>query len=197
MSYLSFLCLWVSMVQAAVPSILAAPTVSEPSSQGGLGWYTVTSAGALWDKAGPYALSGCVSQSPISVSGFLDVEGYCIVSGFWSSECNARFNRDRDEVLVSSLKPEAFKLYCNYPNPFRISTRVDYDLPVRGQVCLSVYDATGRQVRELAGGWQEAGRYSLNWDGKDKTGRRCPSGVYFCSLQSAHQKAVKRMLFAE
>ena len=58
-------------------------------------------------------------------------------------------------------------------------------------------DKLRRQVKELASGWQEAGRHSLNWDGKDKMGRTCPSGVYFCSLKTEHQKDVKKMLIAE
>ena len=199
MGHLSYICLWVSL---CVASPVSPRTVSSAVNAGdtrtdGVLWYTVTSAGVLCNTAGPYALSGCVSQSPISASGFVDVGGYCIVGGFWSSEFDARLGHNRDEVIVSSLKPGAFRLHRNYPNPFRTSTRVAYDLPVRSEVSLSVYDAAGRQVKELASGWQEAGRYSLSWDGKDKTGKTCPAGVYFCSLKAEHQKAVKKMLIAE
>jgi hypothetical protein len=151
----------------------------------------------LCDKAGPYTLSGCVSQSPISALGFVDVGPYYIIGGFWSSEFNARFSQNRDEVVVSSLKPGVFKLYRNYPNPFRLGTRIAYELPVRSRVYLRIYDSDGRQVRELADGWQDAGRYSMNWDGRDKAGRTCPSGVYFCSLKTEDHDAVKKMLLAE
>jgi hypothetical protein len=199
MGYLSFLSLSVCLWGASpVPPQKGPPLVPAGAlSAGSLGWYTVTSAGVLCDKAGPYTLSGCVSQSPISALGFVDTGPYYIVGGFWSSEFNARFSQNRDEVVVSSLKPGAFKLYRNSPNPFRGATRIAYDLPVRSKVHLSIYDVDGRQVTRLADDWQEAGRYNLKWDGRDKRGRACPSGVYFCSLKTEDNSAVKKMLIAE
>jgi hypothetical protein len=166
-------------------------------SAGSLGWYTVTSAGVLCDKAGPYSLSGCISQSPISPTVVIDAGAFYITGGFWSSECEARFNPNREQVLISSLMPGAFRLYRNSPNPFRLGTRIAYDLPVRSRVHLSIYDVVGRQVRRLADGWQDAGRYSLTWDGRDKKGRACPTGVYFCSLKTENRDAVEKMLLAE
>ena len=198
MAYLSSLLLWMCLRGASPVSPQKGPSMTPAGSKRTdcLGWYTVTSAGVLCDKAGPYALSGCVSQSPISALGFVDVGAYYIMGGFWSSEFDARFSRDRDEVVVSSLQPGAFKLYRNHPNPFRQGTRIAYDLPVRTKVYLSIYDAGGRQVRELADGWQDAGRYNLNWDCRDKKGRACPSGVYFCSLTTEGRDAVEKMLLA-
>jgi len=199
MGYLHFLSIWMCLVAASPVSLQEGPSVGPAGNLRtvNLGWYTVTSAGVLCDKAGPYALSGCISQSPISTLGFVDAGPYYVIGGFWSSEFNARFSPNRDEVVVSSLKPGAFRLYRNYPNPFRQGTRIAYDLPVRSKVYLSIYDVDGRQVRELADCLQDAGRYNLSWDGRDKTGRTCPSGVYFCSLKAEDHSAVRKMLVAE
>jgi hypothetical protein len=197
--YLSLLllhvCLWAAGPVSSPKGQLSGR--SDNSSAGSLGWYTITSAGVISDTAGTYVLSGCVSQSPVSGLGFIDAGPLCITGGFWSSEFDARLSRRRDEVVVSSLKPGAFKLYRNSPNPFRRATRIAYDLPVRSNVSLSIYDVDGRQVTKLADGWQEAGRYSLNWDGRDKKGRACPSGVYFCSLKTEDNDAAKKMLIAD
>jgi hypothetical protein len=199
MGYLALLALWICL--SAASPVSAQTSSSDVSATNlrtdGLFWYTVTSAGALYDKAGPYALSGCVSQSPVSTTGLVDVGGYYILSGFWSSEFSGRLNHERGEVIVSSWRPGVFRLHGNYPNPFRLSTRIAYDLPTGSNVCLSVYDAGGRSIKELVGGWQEAGQYSLNWDGRDKMGRTCPAGVYFCSLKTEHQKAMRKMVVAE
>ena len=190
-----WLCLWGSNPVSPQQGPSLAVAVDLPA--GNLGWYTVTSAGALDDKVGPYCLSGCISQSPASAPGFVDAWLYYIIGGFWSSECNASFSLNKDEVVVSSLKPGAFRLYRNSPNPFRRATRIAYDLPVRSKVCLRIYDVDGRLVRKLAECRQDAGRYSLNWDGKDKQGRACPTGVYFCSLKTEDSDAVAKMLIAE
>ncbi len=197
MSYLPVFSLLIGLTQGAVSPQPAAPIASEGSRLECQTWYTFTSAGTLHDKAGPYSLSGCVSQSPLSIPAFAGVGDCYIIGGFWSAEFSARISHDRDEVFVSSSRPGAFRLYRNYPNPFRTSTRVAYDLPAGTEVCLTVYDAAGKRVRELASGWQEAGRYGLNWDGRDKAGKTCPSGVYFCSLTTEHRKAVRKMLVAE
>jgi hypothetical protein len=191
------LCICVWAASQAPPQKGPSLTHADNPSAGSIDWSTFTSAGVLCDKAGPYALSGSVSQSPISTHGFVGAGPYYVIGGFWSSEFNARFSQNRDEIVTSSLKPGAFKLYRNYPNPFRQGTRIAYDLPVRSKVYLSIYDAGGRQVRRLADGWQDAGRYGLTWDGRDKRGRACPTGVYFCSLKTEDHDAVKKMLLAE
>lgn len=189
------ICLWAASPVSLQEGLPLAPA-GNPTAHT-LDWYTVTSAGALCDKAGPYALSGCISQSPISVLGFVDAGPYYIIGGFWSSEFSARFSQNRGEVVVSSLKPGVFKLYRNSPNPFRGATRIAYDLPARSKVLLNIYDVDGRQVTRLADGWQEAGRYNLKWDGRDKKGRACPAGVYFCSLKTEGHDAVNKILIAE
>lgn len=196
MGYLLSVYIWAGLCAAGAVSPQGWPSAASQQINC-LGWYTVTSSGALGDKAGPYVLSGSVSQSPISAAGFVGAGEYYIIGGFWSSEFNARLGQEREEVTASSLKPGVFRLYRNSPNPFRQGTRIAYDLPARSSVRLGVYDAGGRQVKELASGWQKAGRYSLNWDGRDKAGRRCPAGIYFCSLVTEDRNAVRKMLIAE
>jgi hypothetical protein len=199
MRYLLLCLVWFCSLEASPPSLqTGAPAAFAGSLQAeGLNWYTMTSSGVLCDKAGPYCLSGGISQSPVSPTVVLDTGGFCIISGFWSSECDVRFNPERSVVLTASLMPGVFKLYRNSPNPFRGATRIAYDLPVRSKVLLSIYDVDGRQVARLADGWQEAGRYNLKWDGRDKRGRACPTGVYFCSLKTEEDAAVRKMLIAE
>ncbi len=199
MGYLLSVYLWAGLCAASPSSPQPVPSPANAVSlqTDRLGWYTVTSGGTLGDRSGPYALSGNVSQSPISADGFVAAGEYCIIGGFWSSEFNARFGQEREEVTATSLKPGVFRLYRNSPNPFRQGTRIAYDLPARISVRLAIYDAGGRQVKELASGWHKAGRYSLNWDGRDKAGRSCPAGIYFCSLRTEDRTAVRKMLIAE
>ena len=199
MGYLTSIYLWacLSAVSPVSHQTGLSTTTAGSMRTDGVFWHTVTSAGVLCDKTGPYVLSGCVSQSPISASGFLAAGAYYIIGGFWSSEFSARFGPDRSEVITSSLGPNAFKLHRNHPNPFRRATRITYDLPVRSEVRLSIYDAGGRRTKELVEGSQAPGRYSLNWDARDKTGRTCPSGVYFCCLKTEDDEAVRKMLIAE
>jgi len=195
MGYLSFLPLWLCLMGAgAVAHQEGPPPVLTGSPTLNLDWYTVTPAGVISDKAGPCCLSGGMALSPIGIDA---VAPFCLMGGFWSSECDARLQPDREEVVISAQKPATFKLYPNSPNPFRQTTRIAYDLPARSRVLVRIYDADGRQVRELTHGWQDAGRYSLNWDRRDARDRRCPAGVYFCSAGTEDRADVTKVLVAE
>jgi flagellar hook assembly protein FlgD len=70
----------------------------------------------------------------------------------------------------------------NYPNPFSAGTTFDLDLPTDAEVAVDVLDVAGRRVRQLALGRMSAGSRSMSFDGRDATGRRLPSGLYFCRV---------------
>jgi hypothetical protein len=82
----------------------------------------------------------------------------------------------------------------NYPNPFNPLTTVEYSLKTRGPVSLKVYDVTGRLVRTLAEEIQEAGSHKVTWDGKDSSGRKVASGVYFCRFKAGESSSVNKMV---
>ncbi len=78
--------------------------------------------------------------------------------------------------------PSRFAFEVGNPNPFRRSTRISYAIPSRMQVCLSVYDLSGRLVRTLVNESQPCNSYTVVWDGSDDLQRKCSSGVYFVTL---------------
>jgi hypothetical protein len=70
--------------------------------------------------------------------------------------------------------PGVFKLYNNYPNPFNPVTKINFDLPKKNFVNLSVYDITGRKIAELVNQLFDAGSYEVSWNGSNTA-----SGIYF------------------
>ncbi len=80
--------------------------------------------------------------------------------------------------------PSALRITGNHPNPFNPSTTISFTLSRPGQTRLSVYDASGQKVRELASGHLSAGAHSAVWDGRDDSGRTVSSGVYLSRLES-------------
>jgi len=77
------------------------------------------------------------------------------------------------------ITPQKFQIVGIYPNPFNPNTRVVFDLPAMGRVCLSIYNSLGRQMaylepRDLLPGRQAL---TLSLDGLS-------SGVYWVQLQS-------------
>lgn len=87
----------------------------------------------------------------------------------------------------------------NTPNPFNPTTEVFYNVPafIDGQrLTLAVYDVQSRLVRTLVDRTHEQGRFSVRWNGRDRTGRSVASGVYLCVLETGALRIQKRMTVA-
>ncbi len=90
---------------------------------------------------------------------------------------------------ISTETPSAYSLSQNYPNPFNPRTIVSFSLPVAGDVRLSVFDVTGREVEVLVNERLNAGKYEARFDGS-----RLTSGVYFYRLMTGDFAETKRMI---
>jgi hypothetical protein len=91
--------------------------------------------------------------------------------------------------------PQHAMLQAAMPNPFRAHTVLAYDLARQGRVVLSIYDVSGRLVRSLvSGAVQEAGRHSIEWDGRDAAGAATGAGLYFGRLETAGQNTARRLV---
>lgn len=99
-------------------------------------------------------------------------------------ESGVRHDLQTVEVSVrasaGSDKPEAYRLYPNYPNPFNPQTQVRFDLKETAFVTLRLFDVLGREVRVLMREEKPAGTHQVRLSGE-----ALPSGVYFYSLQAA------------
>jgi len=98
-------------------------------------------------------------------------------------------------ILYAEItKPTEFFMGQNYPNPSNPVTTIDYQVPFESMVNLTVYDVTGRSVKELVNAFQSADYYSVTFDGSDLA-----TGVYFYRIhgtagKQAFSKTIKMML---
>ena len=93
------------------------------------------------------------------------------------------------EVEVNVGLPIKFALEQNYPNPFNPSTVISWQMPVRSQVMLKLYDILGSEIKTLVNEIIEAGyhRFELN-------ASSLPSGVYFYKLDAGNYSSSKKMI---
>ncbi len=84
--------------------------------------------------------------------------------------------------------PEVFSLKQNYPNPFNPTTRIEYELPVAGEVTLTVFNMLGMEVMQLDRGMKRAGVHHVSLDGS-----HLPSGIYFYQLRSGSFVKTRKM----
>jgi len=83
-------------------------------------------------------------------------------------------------VSINNINTEEIKgyiLFQNYPNPFNPKTIINYKCSMYNDVSLKVFDVLGNEVDELVNEKQNAGSYSVIFDGSN-----FPSGVYFYKL---------------
>ncbi|HPG39325.1 MAG TPA: FlgD immunoglobulin-like domain containing protein [bacterium] len=91
-------------------------------------------------------------------------------------------------------QPQDFNLAQNYPNPFNPTTTIEYSLPVASKATLSVYNMSGQKVATLSNGLQQAGTYSVTWNGADDFGRQVSSGLYIYKLETETFSRSEKML---
>ncbi len=91
--------------------------------------------------------------------------------------------------------PKTFSLQQNFPNPFNPDTMIKYGLPNRSNVSLVIYDARGRELITLIQGERSAGYHSARWDGRQRSGAKLSTGIYFARLQADEYSSVIKMVY--
>ena len=77
--------------------------------------------------------------------------------------------------------PRSLKL-TNRPNPFNSGTSIEYRLSQPAKVRLTVYDASGKRVRNLTDDVMPAGPHAMYWDARNDDGRKLGAGQYFIRI---------------
>lgn len=96
--------------------------------------------------------------------------------------------------------PVEFALEQNAPNPFNSSTTIrfsvsqlDISLTAGQPMRLRVHNVTGGLVRTLIEQEAAPGVFEAAWDGRDETGRRAASGVYYYELSVGPLRLLQKM----
>jgi hypothetical protein len=88
--------------------------------------------------------------------------------------------------------PEMFTLSQNYPNPFNPVTNIKFSIPAGGNVKLTVFDITGKEVAVLVNQNMNAGNYTADFDASQLS-----SGIYFYTLSSGSFTDTKKMILVK
>ena len=101
------------------------------------------------------------------------------------------FNGDFEysPVVEVTVAEERYVLRAAYPNPFNLTTTLEYALSRESDVRLSVFDVLGREVRVLAAGPRPAGSHGVVLDASD-----LPAGPYFYRLRAGGFEDMKALV---
>jgi hypothetical protein len=142
-----------------------------PSSQKALSCTLYTYTYEVWNVGGAPPETTYLGWYP-NEPGLLDWEysalGCCIGGVPGGDDPKA----DRAQGLISVM-----------PNPAVGTITVEFTVPRREQVSISVYDVQGRMVRSVFAANAEPGLHKTLWDGRDSSGRRVAPGLYILRMK--------------
>ena len=100
----------------------------------------------------------------------------------------------QNDDINNNIVPDEYAL-SNYPNPFNPTTTIRFDLPTSGNVKISIYDISGKEVASIVDGYYEKGRHQIIWQALDNNNRKVASGMYIAKIQSgSYVKCIKMLL---
>jgi hypothetical protein len=134
-------------------------------------------------------LKGGYSGLPVG-----DLNWFPAKKALWSSASDLALSQTKITSVIGNNNntPVAYTLNQNYPNPFNPSTKINFTVPVSGNVTLKVYDVLGKEIVTLVSGMQTAGEHFVTFDAA-----KYASGVYFYRLQAGNQQITKKMLLTK
>jgi hypothetical protein len=92
------------------------------------------------------------------------------------------------------LIPQVYYLNQNFPNPFNMSTRIQFGVPAQTKVKIVLYNVLGQKVRTYDLGERTPGRYDITWDGMNERGKTVSSGIYFYRFESNKFTQTKKLV---
>ncbi|NIW46273.1 MAG: T9SS type A sorting domain-containing protein [Gammaproteobacteria bacterium] len=153
--------------------------------QEGLGFFT-TDGGKNWNKLATNTINDLASFTYTTTDTGIVVGAGGTILRFRSDSPTGIKNNPNP----GTEKPGGFVLKQNYPNPFNPSTRIEFSVPERVLVRLTVYDLQGRKITTLLEETRNAGDYSVTWNAKGYA-----SGFYIYQLEAGKVSKARKLLY--
>jgi hypothetical protein len=109
----------------------------------------------------------------------------------WDLEnCHTILDIDHEEELIVNK----FELLSNFPNPFNLSTIIQFTIKAESQerVTLQLFDMMGREIEILMNETIKSGQYEIPWNASNY-----PSGIYFIHLRSGEFSRTQKALLVK
>ncbi len=92
-------------------------------------------------------------------------------------------------AVSPGMLPDHFVLFQNYPNPFNPTTTIQFGLPEKSKVQITVYNITGEFVTTLANGEYPAGYHQVTFDASGLA-----SGIYLYRFKAGEFVQIRKMM---
>lgn len=96
------------------------------------------------------------------------------------------------EVVEATLPAPLAYAVSSYPDPYIASTTIEYAIPKRARVRLTIYNASGQLVKTLVNSTRKAGRYRETFNATDAA-----PGLYMYRLETGGRVWVEPVILVE
>ncbi|MGH7493143.1 MAG: FlgD immunoglobulin-like domain containing protein [bacterium] len=90
-------------------------------------------------------------------------------------------------------QPNSFTLFQNYPNPFNPTTTIEFSVAAKSRIQIQIFNLQGQMVRELVDQEYVAGKYAMQWDGRDAEARNVASGIYLYEMKAGKTRWARQL----
>ncbi|HNX00122.1 MAG TPA: YCF48-related protein [Candidatus Cloacimonadota bacterium] len=118
---------------------------------------------------------------------------YKISAGYQEGE-SAISNEEVITAVEDQVTVTATALLGAYPNPFKGTTSIHYQVKGTQPVTVEIYNIRGQHVRTLLQDAKANGLNTITWNGTDENNRSVPVGVYFYKMKSGNYSSTKKVI---
>ena len=122
-----------------------------------------------------------VGSAVVSMMDYRPLDGKLAIATHGNGVFTTTVNDFKQIEQVSA--GEDFNLIAAYPNPFNVSTRIQYSIPESGTVKIDMYSLKGEYINNLIWAPQFAGVNTTVWDGTNASGSNVSNGIYLCRIE--------------
>lgn len=100
---------------------------------------------------------------------------------------------------VTTLKENFADLFSvrNFPNPFKVETKIEYTIQKAGPTTIRIYNANGQLIKQLIDEDILPGNYTVAWDATNMNGESVKKGFYFYRISQGEKSVTEKILFLE
>uniref|UniRef100_A0A7C3YS99 T9SS type A sorting domain-containing protein n=1 Tax=candidate division WOR-3 bacterium TaxID=2052148 RepID=A0A7C3YS99_UNCW3 len=122
---------------------------------------------------------------------------YLLVGGrqraFYGIPASRIFTSEEGGGQSSEIEPLPFNLAIR-PNPLNSKAIISFFLPEPEKLSLTIYDLSGRMVKNLFSGELPGGNHSFLWNRTDENGKEALPGIYFLLLKTRETQVVEKII---
>ena len=148
-----------------------------------------------WQKLG--FIQGAVNSSTSRNYSFIDNQvslGHIYKYRLRQVDLDGQFSFSNEVLVRVKDLQKTMLLLSSYPNPFKSTTTLNYNIPVSGVVTLKVFNTVGEEVATLVNGYQQQGSYSIIFDAEKY---KLSSGIYYSKLVTGDENVSNKMILVK